>query len=118
MDVEQWAKVAEDQLEAHAQAGKDHALFAAEEIEMEAERSALKSRIAAALLGTPNAATSRNHSAESAKETASVSEEYLAHVGRLSQTVLRKNAAETEKHSARLRASLAIAMVKAEAGVA
>lgn len=117
MDMEQWAKFAEEQIDAHEQAGKSHALFAAEEIEMEAERSALKSRLAAALLGTPNAATGRNHSAESAKDAAAVSEEYLAHESRRSQTVLRKNAAQTEKYSARLRAELAIACVKAEAGV-
>lgn len=117
MKIEDAAQIAENEIAIHESAGVAHAMAARQEILVEAGRSALKNRLASALIGTPNAATNRNHSAESAKDAASASEEYLAHVQQLSDAVHAKNCEETRKKSAYLRASLAVALVKSEAGV-
>jgi hypothetical protein len=116
--LEQLAERVELHLADYGMEGNRYAQLTGQEMEYETQRTVIKSGLINMLLGTENAATYRPHSADSAEKAATVHPKYQAHQKLLSQTVVGKIKAETAMHSARLRAQLAIALIRNEAGVA
>jgi hypothetical protein len=105
-----------------AQAGRliaevgDAAVALADAVEREAllegERPALRARLAALLVGTPNGATQKPHSASSAGDAAALHPEYLSLGAVIASATRAKVIASGAYACATLRAKLAVAAVE------
>ena len=114
---EDMMQLAENELSAYETAHARWADLCRDEMRLEAQRPGILDAVTSRLIGTDNALTARPHSATSAAEAARSSTEYLEHLSNQRNTVHAKNRAEGDYQSAFLRAHLALAQLKATAGV-
>lgn len=115
---EDTAQVAENEIVEYQMSRETYANLLRTEMDAEAKRHVILADIVTGLLGTTNPATGRPHSASSAEDAARVHPDYLTHLKNLSSTVHAKNRADTMANVSHFRAHLALAVLKATAGVA
>lgn len=114
------ATVARIEIDLYEEAGKQHAALCGLEMGLEAKRAVAKQNAVLRLLQTPNPASGdaqKPYSATAADSAASLDPEYRAYLRRQAEVVVEKNLTRTKAESARLRAQLAVAMLKSESGV-
>lgn len=115
---DQWRVMAETAIEDYEREGGNYAERAGVELDLEAERPMLKDAAIRRIMGEVNPLTDKPHSASSAEKIVEGDAEYRAHLHRQRETVVEKNAAFTRMTAARLRAEMAIALLRShEAGV-
>lgn len=118
--LEDSALVAETEITLFEQASREYAALSLREQELEAQRPVLKQLAVARLMDTENPLASvagKKHSASSAEAVVETESDYSAHLVKQRSVVFEKNQAYTRAQSAKFRASLALALLKAEAGV-
>jgi hypothetical protein len=109
---------ATEAITAYEDAALTYAEFARRELQLEADRPGKKWGAVARLMQEENPFTHRPHSASSAESMAELDPLYRAELALQHDVVLRKNQSFAYATSARLRAELAIASLRAQAPVA
>lgn len=115
--LDSWSRLAADNIAQYADAGAVHAKLSGQEMELEADRAAVKLAAIRHLMATTNDLTGNPHSASSAEKAVETDPEYRAYLKTQSEVVVQKNQAYTLAQTARLRSELAIAAFKHEAGL-
>lgn len=88
-------------------AGRTYALAVADEMALEDQRPIVKQAAVLRLIGTPNPATGKPHSASSAEAVVESDEEYVTHRVQQRQAVYAKIVAAAQYEAAKARARLA-----------
>lgn len=116
---EQWQVMANDAIETYEHAGALYADLAGQEMDLEAQRPIEKDHAIRRLMQTTNELTEKPHSASSAEKIVETDEAYFAALRVQRETVVQKNHAFTRMQAAKLRAEMAIALLRShsDAGV-
>jgi hypothetical protein len=118
--LENHATVARIEIDLYEEAGKRYAKLCQQEMEFEADRASQKQAAALRLIQIVNplsGETQKPYSATAAMDMAALDHEYRGHLKLQADVVLLKGEQRTVMESAKLRAQLALAMLRAEAGV-
>lgn len=103
-----------DAIAEYDRAAEEYADAVLREMTLDTDRHLLKRQIVARLLTEVNPETQKIHSATSAEKAVDVDAEYLAHLATAREVRGEKLEAERRMTAARLRASLAIAALRAQ----
>ena len=116
---EQWQVMANDAIDTYEHAGALFADLAGEEMDREAQRPVEKDAAIRRLMQTTNELTEKPHSASSAEKIVETDTEYRAALKAQREVVVQKNHAFTRMQAAKLRAEMAIALLRShdDAGV-
>lgn len=116
-DLDGLGKLAADCISQAVDCGRLYAELCGQEMEVEANRPEHKLAAIRRIMATENTLTGKPHSASSAEAIVETDPEYRAYLKAQSEVVVQKNHAYNLAIGARLRAQLAIARFKAEAGL-
>lgn len=113
---EQWRVMAEDAIEAYEANGEMFADLAGEEMDREGQRAIEKDAAIRRIMETDNPLTQKPHSASSAEKIVEADAEYAAFLKDSRMVVVDKNHAFTKMQAAKLRAEMAIALLRSHDG--
>jgi hypothetical protein len=113
---EQWQTMAETAIETYEVSGESFAALAGEEMDREAERPVVKDAAIRRLMQTTNDLTDKPHSASSAEKIVECDLEYASFLHASREIVVQKNHAFTRMQAAKLRAEMAIALLRSHDG--